>query len=80
MRRRSKNLFEGADADSRLMDFDPQAWPGANDWERYEAWHTARNEWAEQHLPGGVTDLPLYVGWIPDEPWTPYAPDGTPNF
>ena len=63
----------GGDTEARFSWFDPDAWPGASDYERYEAWKAAREEWAVKNLPGGIADLPSTLGgYVPDMPW-----DGT---
>lgn len=73
MRRRSKLSIRGVDAEKHVLEFFPDAWKGATDFAKYEAWDAARVAWADEHLPGGVMDLPLYTGWIPDEPFDPYS-------
>jgi hypothetical protein len=73
MRRRPRNEVAGVPIEAAVLEFTPEQWPGANDWEKYEAWREAREEWAKRNLPGGVADLPFRLGsYIPDMPF-----DGT---
>ncbi|WML61917.1 hypothetical protein [Rhodococcus sp. AH-ZY2] len=54
---------------------DTDDWPGDNDCQRYLSWLQARDEWGDQHWPGGSALLPGQgEAWanIPDEPWNPY--------
>lgn len=77
VRRRQRERVVG---EAEVLDFIPDQWPGETDFERYEAWAAARKAWAAKSVAEGGPGLPLYMGWIPDQPWSPYGPDGTPNF
>ncbi|WP_275777916.1 hypothetical protein [Paenarthrobacter sp. Y-19] len=77
MRRRLTGLNQKV---SELPDFTPGRQPTDATWADYEVWQEDREAWAVKNLAGGAANLPPYMGWIPDQPWTPYAADGTPNF
>lgn len=76
MRRRPKVVVtdEGATYPAYVFEFIPHDWPGAIDWDRYEAWQAAREVWAVANLPDGVAGLPFRLdGYIPDAPFDPYS-------
>lgn len=52
-----------------LADFVPSEWPGGSEYQRYEAWRAAREDWAEKYHPEGVDGLPWWHGVVPDQPW-----------
>lgn len=72
MRRRQKEAraIGGGTIPAWLDDFDPSAWPGGSDYQRWEAWEAARQEWAAANLPGGAEQLQSHSELIPDQPWS----------
>ena len=76
MKRRQRVVLaaDGSTVPEDVLVFDQGVWPGGSYYQQWLAWDTARREWVEENLPGGMKDLP---GWdlmnhaqsIPDQPW-----------
>jgi hypothetical protein len=73
MRRREREGPSGVPA--RLRRFDPDDWPGADIWEKSDAWNDARNAWADEHgrWDESLTELLASFELVPPEPFDPYA-------
>ena len=71
MRRRVREVqtVSGAGVPDNLLHFSPEQWPAISDFQSWQAWDTARREWADENLPSGQNDLPAWEGSIPDQPW-----------
>jgi hypothetical protein len=56
---------------ARLRRFDPDGWPGATIWERYEAWLAARDAWEAEHgeWDEDLTELLESQKLVPEWPW-----------
>lgn len=72
MRRRQKEekAIDGSSYPSWLDQFEPSEWGSGSDYQCWEAWDTARREWAEANLPGGAEKLDSHCELIPDQPWS----------
>lgn len=65
MRRRVAAPAEGA-VPARLARFVPDEWPGASEWQRYEQWSAAVDEWTLDHPElADLVDHPAEVEWDP---------------
>lgn len=62
--------MDGGKSPAWIDDFDPTAWPGSSDYQRWEAWDKARREWADKNLPAGAEQLDSHCELIPDQPWS----------
>lgn len=78
VRRRRPDWVRGGQVPVDFVSFDPAAWDGSSDYQRWVAWDAARTLWAEANLPNSsadLTDRQSRVASLPDQPWDEIAGD-----